>query len=497
MLAVMFLAVQVRAQLADGTVLTDNITGTEIQTQEMIDLFQILDSGQAVIVDAYATWCGPCWNVHQNGLLKDMHDLYGPDGTDQIRVIAVEVDPSTPEADIYGGGSSVGDWSAGVDYIMMNDAAWGQYFQVAYYPSIFVVRPDRTVVHMYGDVLRQYIFDRDFVATALGVSGKQDEVVYLDEITSINSCGTRNFFQRADFINMGTRPIETMKAELTFNGEVQQEFDVQNSVGIFQSGFIQTNPFVVTETTDIELSITEMNGEDVSGDPAKTISGVYSFPKVTERTFTARIITDFYPGETSGQITADGTVLGTFGPFQPGNADQFGGGGPDANIAHDFEITIPDDVDPRCINVIIEDSYGDGLTAYNLNSYPKPGSFLLDMDGNVIKENLESPSFTDNTTHQSGADLVSSNEEFDNITSINISPVPVYDNMNIEVQALVNEAYAVNITDVTGKVIYQNNFDIEAGYNSFKINMSGFNSGMFIMSISNAQGVQTRPFVKH
>ena len=459
MLAVLFLAVQVRAQLADGTVLTDNITGTDIQNQEMIDLFQILDSGQAVIVDAFATWCGPCWNIHQNGLLKDMHDLYGPDGTDQIRVIAVEVDPGTPEADIYGGGSSVGDWSEGVEYIMMNDAAWGQYFQVAYYPSIFVVRPDRTVVHMYGDVLRQYITDRDFVATALGVSGKQDELVYLDEITSVNSCRTRNFFQRADFINMGTRPIESMKAELTFNGEVQQEFEVQNSVGIFQSGFIQTNPYSINETTDIAMSTTELNGDDVSEDPTKSISGVYAFPKVTERTFTARIITDFYPGETSGQVTADGEVLTTFGPFQPGNADQFGGGGPDANRAHDFEITIPDDVDPSCINVVIEDEFGDGLTGYNPNVHPKPGSILLDMDENVIKDNLESPAFSDNITHQAGADLVSSNEEFDNITSINISPVPVFDKVNLEVQAMVNDDYDINITDVTGRVIYRNNLE--------------------------------------
>jgi hypothetical protein len=177
-------------------------------------------------------------------------------------------------------------------------------------------------------------------------------------------------------------------------------------------------------------------------------------------------------------------------------ADKFGGGGPDANRAHDIEITIPDDVDPRCVNVTIEDSFGDGLTAYNLNNHPKPGSVLLDMDGNIIKDNLESPDFSDNITHQAGADLVSSNEEFDNISSINISPVPVYDIMNVEVQTTRNDQYTVNITDLTGKIIYQNNFNISAGINSFKINMSGFSSGMYIMSISNTQGVQTRPFVK-
>lgn len=33
----------------------------------------ILDQGLIAVVDVSATWCGPCWNLHQSHALEDLH----------------------------------------------------------------------------------------------------------------------------------------------------------------------------------------------------------------------------------------------------------------------------------------------------------------------------------------------------------------------------------------------------------------------------------------
>ncbi|MBK9288092.1 MAG: hypothetical protein IPN38_10495 [Flavobacteriales bacterium] len=53
-------------------------------------------------MDCSATWCGPCWNLHQSGSLEQLHANYGPDGTDQIRALPYEADASTTLADLQG-----------------------------------------------------------------------------------------------------------------------------------------------------------------------------------------------------------------------------------------------------------------------------------------------------------------------------------------------------------------------------------------------------------
>ena len=49
--------------------------------------------------------------------LQDLHEAYGPDGTNQLRVIFYEADATTTLADVQGTGSAtLGDWTDGVTH---------------------------------------------------------------------------------------------------------------------------------------------------------------------------------------------------------------------------------------------------------------------------------------------------------------------------------------------------------------------------------------------
>lgn len=128
-----------------------DFTVVDIQGNSHSLYADILDQGKIAIVQIAATWCPPCWNLHEAGVLQQMHEAFGPDGTDQVRVLWYEADPNTDYADIHGFGvNTIGDWVEGTTYPIVNESPlqldmgiwrpWG-------YPTINVVRPsDRAIV---------------------------------------------------------------------------------------------------------------------------------------------------------------------------------------------------------------------------------------------------------------------------------------------------------------------------------------------------------------
>jgi len=146
------------AQLPDGAI-APNWTLTDLDGNSH-NLYDVLESGQHVILDFGATWCGPCWNYHQSGILDDLHHDYGPDGTNEIRVFMIEADGGTNDACLYGqpgcSGGTTGDWVTGTDYPIINlsgaDLGVENDYDINYYPTLYAINAEHNTVWETGQL---------------------------------------------------------------------------------------------------------------------------------------------------------------------------------------------------------------------------------------------------------------------------------------------------------------------------------------------------------
>ncbi len=133
------------AQLPPGST-APNFIATDINGQTHNLYTDYLDQDKAVFLDFFATWCGPCWNYHQTHAFENLYTTYGPNGTDEVMTFSIESDATTTLSDIYGTGpNTIGNWTAGISYPIIDDASIAPLYNVNYYPTIYGICPDRTV----------------------------------------------------------------------------------------------------------------------------------------------------------------------------------------------------------------------------------------------------------------------------------------------------------------------------------------------------------------
>ena len=150
-----FFTLSTSAQLPDGSIAPD-FTLTDVNGTTH-NLYTYLDSGYTVFIDLFAVWCGPCWSYKQAGTLDDLYEQHGPAGypnvlsntTNDVMVISIEGD-ANPLSCLYGTGcNTYGDWITGnpfpvicTDGTVNNDQVTSDY-QLSYWPTIYMICPDR------------------------------------------------------------------------------------------------------------------------------------------------------------------------------------------------------------------------------------------------------------------------------------------------------------------------------------------------------------------
>ncbi|MDX2281300.1 MAG: T9SS type A sorting domain-containing protein [Saprospiraceae bacterium] len=135
-------------QLPNGSIAPD-FTVTDLNGNQ-INLYSLLNAGKTVYIDIFASWCHICWDYKNTGALETIWETYGPSGTNEAYVIAIEGDANTNLACLFGpngcNGSTQGNWTTGTSHPIVHDATIAGLYDISYYPTVFMVCPSSKTV---------------------------------------------------------------------------------------------------------------------------------------------------------------------------------------------------------------------------------------------------------------------------------------------------------------------------------------------------------------
>lgn len=478
-----------QAQMPDGSVVP-NFTTTDLNGNT-IELYDLLDQGYTVAIDVFATWCGPCWNYHNTGALKDYWNQYGPDGTGEVYVIGIEGDPTTTIDEIYGiGASTWGDWTEGVPYPIADASDVADLLQISYYPTIYFICQNR-IIREAGQIgaTQMYGLNDDCEQPA----GANNAAILAYQGFEGTICGEATFAPSVTMQNLGTEVMTAATIEVSVGGAVVETVNWTGNLETFQTTDVNFSMVTVGQGDDLSINVTAVNNstdEDLSNN---LWNAEVSAPVLETVNATLEVKTDQYGYETywavldeTNEIIAEGgnTQVGLNG----GGQQAVNSGGYGNNTTNVEEVSLPAN---GCYKLVVVDDWGDGICcAYGAGYYK-----LFDENGVEIltggefeasvEENFEEKGIVDNVT------------TVQTLSEINVFPNPTQNIATITMTLVEATDLVVELVDVTGKVVQSlDKGTLTAGNYVLPLDMSQVPAGMYNVVVKSGNAVTVERVVK-
>lgn len=481
------------SQLTPGSTAPD-FTATDLNGRTW-NLYDILESGRTVIMDISATWCGPCWNYHAGGALETYYELHGPEGDGKSMVFWVEGDGSTNLNCMYGPtgcvGGTQGNWVAGTPFPMFDNATIASDYQIAYYPTIYLIKPDKTVNEL-----------QQLNATNLWAAASPETGIIpanWGKITTIKAgarslqlCGAQRIKPEFDMANLGTSTIESMEVELRWNGELLQTKSFTDVIHVLDGYHVDFDSLDVASAGVLSAEIVKINGEANGADSKKEINIIDAEQEYTGTQVEIRIRADVNAKDIywavydeNGQIFDQGGNLAV----GPAGGGAYPGGSPASPTAYNNNANVRDTitVPGNCFTFQIVDGAGDGLKAPgNIKLYTLGGGSFEGFSGNF--GSYVGKAFAQST---SGVNTINP------VNDLSIYPNPVAESLTINYDLGVSSEVNIRVVNALGQtVLTRDGQFVNAGTQQTQVPVAALTNGMYFLQIQATGGsVVAKPFV--
>ena len=473
------------AQLQSGSICPD-FTGTDLNGN-VWNLYDLLDEGYPVIIDVSATWCGPCWGYHNSGALEDLYTLYGPDGTNELRVFFVEGDASTGLAQLNGGSGSQGDWVTGTPYPIIDDASIATLLEITYYPTIYTVCPSRIITETSQITTEEhYAFVQQ---NACGVASLETDISLVGSSTSNVSCdGSADV--TVSLQNFGTSPL-TSATIVVSGGLSDVTYDWTGNLATYEVLEQLVGSVSVPTTGDIILTSTVTSTD---GDATNNTSNTTVNASTEESSTHIKLdwLFDEFPEEVSWKITNESNQV--MASAAPGayftNPD---------NSALMIDVYLPS---IGCYKFTYTDSYGDGLFTstygnidrhcfvYGVAADGTNMEYIYNYDGSYGFGPANTPA---SESRLANVNEVTSLKENSFESKFSVSPNPAFDQVNVKFSLENSATTTISVSNILGQVVSNMTLGkLAAGVQNQLVDLSALEAGIYQITIASGNSIGTK-----
>jgi len=464
-------------------------TATASYTPGVIhDIDAILDGGQAVLLDLFAVWCSPCWNYHNNAILDDVYNSVGAGGSGDVMIFGVEADPSTAAATLEGGGSSIGDWITGTHYPMVNHDGIASMMNLAYYPTLILICPDRTVTEV-GQITEAGHIAAIAACGGIATAPHDPRIIANNSDESAIACGPTNPSVDITVViqNYSTAPI---------NGSYDLEvYDNGNNLVVSTTTTLSLAPYAATEVTVGAVSPSIGNNaytvkiatgnDNIANDEISASVNVIGAQEmdIHNGLVSINVAIDAYASEfgmvfDAGVPPSDNLVQIHNDAFNNVTTPiGFSAVGAIANGTPNFSASFPVAGNEGCHYFMFVDSYGDGI---NYQTSGKGATITTAAGGFSFVDG----SWGDGTFKVIEFRNVLSVDEDNLAASFSVYPNPAQDFTNLALNVNETSNVTIQVVNVAGQVVYTNNLGQVSGQNNIEISTADLEGGIYFVNLN-------------
>jgi len=263
--------------------------------------------------------------------------------------------------------------------------------------------------------------------------------------------------------NNGTSPLTSATIVATVGGSTVASYNWSGNLATYGAAEVTIGQYLPTATSEqVTFTITETDADASNNSITKTISKATI---AASNNVTVKVTLDRYGSETSWKIKKPNGAVAYSSPAYTNASSNGDYPQPDLNIF------LVDD----CYTLEVTDSYGDGFDGQYGN-----GSIQVLVDGVAIGSVTNFTS--DVASDKFQLEAVAGMQEL-GATSFNVFPNPASDVLNVNFEA-VNKAYSIQLTDIQGRVILNEEFSGLEGVQNITIPVAALAKGSYMVNVT-------------